>query len=381
MKKYFFIVVLAAFFFSIDVHASKKISELDERTDPVSTDLVPIVDTDGSITYKSTLLNAKKGLDLTKADVGLANAENTSDANKPISTATQNALDALSSSLTSGLAGKQNTITAGTTSQYYRGDKSFQTLDKAAVGLSNVDNTADANKPVSSATQTALNAKADGAASSSDNQLCRFDGTTGKVLQTAPMSVTDGGLLSLTVTGSGFLNALDFINDVSVNPVVHWVPTSGDLGIFFKSGNTYVGRIQDNGAAYFGSLGTLNGMNIGDFYVRRGVGPGIEMGSIDYGVAVDEPTGAAFSEALFKVLSNSASNVAMRVQAAPSQTANLIEFKSSGGTTLSAINKDGLMSYTTSNSGYWQTSAPTTVKEALDRLAKQVSNNGGSPIP
>jgi len=60
-----------------------------------------------------------------------------------------------------GLASKENTITAGTTGQYYRGDKSWQTLDKSAVGLANVDNTSDANKPVSSATQTALNAKAD----------------------------------------------------------------------------------------------------------------------------------------------------------------------------------------------------------------------------
>ena len=50
-------------------------------------------------------------------------------------------------------------ITTGTTAQYWRGDKSFQTLDKAAVGLNNVDNTTDAGKPVSSATQTALNAK------------------------------------------------------------------------------------------------------------------------------------------------------------------------------------------------------------------------------
>ncbi len=58
-----------------------------------------------------------------------------------------------------GLSGKEPTITAGTTSQYYRGDKSFQTLDKSAVGLANVDNTSDANKPVSTATTTALNAK------------------------------------------------------------------------------------------------------------------------------------------------------------------------------------------------------------------------------
>jgi hypothetical protein len=56
---------------------------------------------------------------------------------------------------------REPTITVGTTSQYYRGDKSWQTLDKTAVGLSNVDNTSDMSKPVSTATQTALNLKAD----------------------------------------------------------------------------------------------------------------------------------------------------------------------------------------------------------------------------
>jgi len=53
----------------------------------------------------------------TKADIGLGNVDNTSDANKPISTAMQTALN-----------GKEPTITAGTTSQYWRGDKTWQTL-------------------------------------------------------------------------------------------------------------------------------------------------------------------------------------------------------------------------------------------------------------
>ncbi len=86
---------------------------------------------------------------LDKASVGLSNVDNTSDANKPVSTATQTAI-----------SGKENTVAAGTTAQYYRGDKSWQTLDKTAVGLANVDNTSDANKPISTATQTALTGKA-----------------------------------------------------------------------------------------------------------------------------------------------------------------------------------------------------------------------------
>lgn len=54
--------------------------------------------------------------------------------------------------LTSDLAGKEPLLAASSSSTYLRGDKSWQTLNKAAVGgLENVDNTSDANKPVSTA--------------------------------------------------------------------------------------------------------------------------------------------------------------------------------------------------------------------------------------
>jgi hypothetical protein len=61
--------------------------------------------------------------------------------------------------LGSGNVAVEPTITATTSADYYRGDKTFATLNKGAVGLGNVDNTSDANKPVSTATQTALDAK------------------------------------------------------------------------------------------------------------------------------------------------------------------------------------------------------------------------------
>jgi hypothetical protein len=76
-----------------------------------------------------------------------------------VSNAEYQYLGGVTSDIQTQLNAKEATITAGTTGQYYRGDKSFQTLDKAAVGLSNVDNTSDANKPVSTATQTALDGK------------------------------------------------------------------------------------------------------------------------------------------------------------------------------------------------------------------------------
>ena len=80
---------------------------------------------------------------VTKAQVGLGNVDNTSDANKPVSTATTNALN----------------LKAPIASPTFTGIVSG--ITKAMVGLSNVDNTSDTNKPVSTAQQTALNAKAD----------------------------------------------------------------------------------------------------------------------------------------------------------------------------------------------------------------------------
>jgi parallel beta-helix repeat protein len=61
--------------------------------------------------------------------------------------------------LVNDLAAKEPTISSGTTSEYWRGDKSWQALSKAAVGLSNVDNTSDLDKLISTATQTALDGK------------------------------------------------------------------------------------------------------------------------------------------------------------------------------------------------------------------------------
>lgn len=56
--------------------------------------------------------------------------------------------------VTAGITGKENSITAGTTGQYWRGDKSWQTLDKSAVGLGSVDNTSDSTKWAATKTLT-----------------------------------------------------------------------------------------------------------------------------------------------------------------------------------------------------------------------------------
>ena len=96
-------------------------------------------------------VNGKTGIvTLGKSDVGLGNVDNTSDSTKKSnftgSIADGNTGFVTGDAVYDALAGKEGTISAGTTSQYYRGDKSWQTLDKTAVGLGNVDNTSDATK-------------------------------------------------------------------------------------------------------------------------------------------------------------------------------------------------------------------------------------------
>lgn len=88
----------------------------------------------------------KAGLELVKADVGLSNVDNTSDVNKPVSVAQQAVLD----------------LKAPIASPTFTGTVSG--ITKAMVGLGNVDDTSDVNKPVSTATQTALNLKLDNSA-------------------------------------------------------------------------------------------------------------------------------------------------------------------------------------------------------------------------
>src|SRR5574338_225586 len=89
---------------------------------------------------------------LTKAAVGLANVDNTSDLNKPVSNATQAALN--------NKVNISNLHTVATTGNYNDlSNKPTIPSTKADVGLGNVDNTSDLNKPISAATQAALDSK------------------------------------------------------------------------------------------------------------------------------------------------------------------------------------------------------------------------------
>ena len=75
-------------------------------------------------------------------------------------------------------------------------DDADATAARLTLVLNNVDNTSDANKPVSTATQTALDAKVTGPASVTDNRVVRFDNTTGKLIQESVVSIGDTGAIS-----------------------------------------------------------------------------------------------------------------------------------------------------------------------------------------
>lgn len=103
----------------------------------------------GSIAYAHTMLTNNPH-QVTKGQIGLGNVDNTSDASKPVS-----------SPQAAALFMKENVITPSTTDNYYRGDKTWAALNKAAVGLGNVDNTADSAKPISNAQRAVNDTKAD----------------------------------------------------------------------------------------------------------------------------------------------------------------------------------------------------------------------------
>ncbi len=137
-----------------------------------------------------------------------------------------------------GLATKEPLVTAGTTAQYYRGDKSFQTLDKTAVGLGNVDNTSDANKPVSTATQTALNLKENTANKGAASGYAPLDGSSKVPLANLPLPLTQANSHASADTDSS-TTALHHTLGAGANQAAagnHTHTLTFSLTSFFKTG-------------------------------------------------------------------------------------------------------------------------------------------------
>jgi hypothetical protein len=250
------------------------------------------------------IANTSNPHSVTKSQVGLGNADNTSDLNKPISTATQTALNSKEPTITSGTTSqyfrgdktfqtldkaavglgnvpnvdatvasnitqdanhrfvtdtekttwnsKEAPIATGTTAQYWRGDKSWQTLDKTAVGLANVDNTSDLNKPISTATQTALNGKENSITSGTTSQFFRGD----KTFHTIDTSyLTDFSVSSpqldevLKWNGVAWINGAGAVTGAGAGVAYFFTATASDV-----SGYDYMQKTPDNVAEVIESV-------------------------------------------------------------------------------------------------------------------------------
>jgi hypothetical protein len=96
---------------------------------------------------------------VTKSQVGLANVPNV-DTTNPANITQSPSYRFVTDTEKSDWNSKEPGITPGTTAQYWRGDKSWQTLDKSAVGLGNVDNTSDLSKDLNKFEKIAKNLRA-----------------------------------------------------------------------------------------------------------------------------------------------------------------------------------------------------------------------------
>lgn len=114
---------------------------------------VPVGGSVGQVVVKTGAGNYVTGwTTINKTTLGLGDVDNTSDANKPVSTA-QAAANAAVQAYSIQRANHTGTQSASTIT----GLAAVATSgNKADVGLGNVDNTSDADKPISSATQSAL---------------------------------------------------------------------------------------------------------------------------------------------------------------------------------------------------------------------------------
>jgi ABC-type polar amino acid transport system ATPase subunit len=160
---------------------------------------------------------------ITKAMVGLGSVNNTSDLAKPISTTTQEALDTKvsTSTFSTTVATKANAtdlaLKAPIDSPTFTGTVSG--ITKTMVGLSNVENTSDLEKPISTLTQAALDTKISASSLSStfsskensDNKSMATDlggNTTNDILfptQKAVKSYVDAQINSGGVQDGGIL--------------------------------------------------------------------------------------------------------------------------------------------------------------------------------
>jgi hypothetical protein len=286
---------------------------------------------------------------LVKADVDLGNVDNTADSAKSVLSAskltTRVTINGVSfdgsAAITVADSTKEPAITAGNPAQYYRGDKSFQTLDKSAVGLSNVDNTSDAGKPVSTATATALAAK---------------EATANKNAVNGYAGLDSAGLVPASLLPS-------FVDDVLEYAALGNFPATGESGkiyvatgsgkIYRWSGSTYVEISPSPGSTDSVTEGSTNlYFTAARADARITAATGVSVQPYSANLAGLATTGRNFQ-------TNLASTAAVSFNGSADNTHGVTGTlpASNGGTGLTAPGASG--NVLTSNGSAWVSSAPT----------------------
>lgn len=174
---------------------------------------------------------------LVKADVGLASVDNTADSAKPISTATQTALD-----------GKESTISSGTTAQYWRGDKTWQDLATAVNGPAFKANKTSAQQvaPTNTNTKIAFNNEIYDSNGSYDPTNARFLPTLAGwywIYIRKFAQITGSGTCTLDIYKNGTREIRVFYG-----PVTTAAAMQGGSLVYFNGSTDYVEAFASNGA-------------------------------------------------------------------------------------------------------------------------------------
>jgi hypothetical protein len=209
-----------------------------------------------------------------KNDVGLGNVDNTSDANKPVSTAQQTALNLKQNNLVSGT----NIKTVNSNTLLGSGDL---VIDKTSVGLGNVANvdTTNATNITSGTladTRLTANVTTQGNTFNTANKLVQLDGT-------AKLPAIDGSQLTnlptptlaqVTTAGNTTTNAITVgkLNVINTSTTIAPVVISGTNPF---SGGSGVDYFVINGT---GNVGTTLKTDVGGYVAHRFYGNNVELG-------------------------------------------------------------------------------------------------------